>query len=156
MMEMEQIFFSGTFGGELLSLAAAKVVLEKHLNEDISGQLNHIGGNLKECLEEIISENNLDNVLQLSGHPSWTFLNWKPTSLYSTDVLKTFFMQEMFEKGVLVLNSHNVSIAMDKRITKTLLHKYELVLKTIKKNIEEETLLQNLRVQPLEPLFKVR
>lgn len=156
MMEMEQIFFSGTFGGELLSLAAAKVVLEKHLNEDISGQLNHIGGNLQECLDKIISENNLDNVLQLSGHPSWTFLNWKPTSLYSTEVLKTFFMQEMFEKGVLVLNSHNVSIAMDKRITKMLLHKYELVLKTIKKNIEEETLLQNLRVQPLEPLFKVR
>jgi len=156
MMEMEQIFFSGTFGGELLSLAAAKVVLEKHLNEDISGQLNNIGGNLKECLEEIISENNLDNALQLSGHPSWTFLNWKPTSLYSTDVLKTFFMQEMFEKGVLVLNSHNVSIAMDKRIIKMLLHKYELVLKTIKKNIEEETLLQNLRVQPIEPLFKVR
>ena len=27
-MEMEQIFFSGTFGGELLSLAAAKSVLE--------------------------------------------------------------------------------------------------------------------------------
>ena len=27
MLEMEEIFFSGTFGGELLSLAAAKVVL---------------------------------------------------------------------------------------------------------------------------------
>ena len=30
MSEMKEIFFSGTFGGELLSLAAAKVVLKKH------------------------------------------------------------------------------------------------------------------------------
>jgi len=156
MMEMEEIFFSGTFGGELLSLAAAKVVLEKHLNQDIAGQLSQIGGHLLKSLNKIISENDLERVLQITGHPSWTFLNWKPTSLYSTDVLKTFFMQEMFEQGVLVLNSHNVSTALDKDISKTLLDKYESVLISIKKNIEDKTLLQNLRVEPLEPVFKVR
>ena len=32
MLEMEKVFISGTFGGELLSLAAAKVVLQKHIN----------------------------------------------------------------------------------------------------------------------------
>ena len=40
MMEMEEIFFSGTFGGELLSLTAAKVVLQRHLAEDVCGKLD--------------------------------------------------------------------------------------------------------------------
>jgi glutamate-1-semialdehyde 2,1-aminomutase len=39
MMEMEQIFFSGTFGGELLSLAAAKYVLDRVASENIPMQL---------------------------------------------------------------------------------------------------------------------
>ena len=43
MMEMEEIFISGTFGGELLSLAAARHVLERFQNEDIALQLAENG-----------------------------------------------------------------------------------------------------------------
>ena len=39
MKEMENIFFSGTFGGELLSLAAAKTVIQMHLDYEITKDL---------------------------------------------------------------------------------------------------------------------
>lgn len=156
MMEMEEIFFSGTFGGELLSLSASKIVLQKHLNEDVSGQLASIGGRLKERLESIILENDLTAVLELTGHPSWVFLNWKPTSEYSIDVIRTYFMQEMFNAGVLVLGSHNVSLAFKENIIDELVKKYESVLSLIANNIRASTIMDKLSVEPLAPLFKLR
>ncbi len=79
MKEMEEIFFSGTFGGELLSLAAAKVVLEKHKKMDIAAILTEKGENLRKGVESMIVRNNLQNVLTLSGRPTWVFLKWTPT-----------------------------------------------------------------------------
>lgn len=156
MMEMEEIFFSGTFGGELLSLAAAKVVLEKHKDGDVSEQLNAIGSKLRDRVEEVINRNSMGTILQLSGHPSWIFLNWKATPEYSVDVLKTFFMQEMFEVGILILGSHNISLAFNDEVIEEIVSKYEGVLTTMGNEIKSGTLREKLRVDPIEPLFRVR
>jgi glutamate-1-semialdehyde 2,1-aminomutase len=156
MMEMEEIFFSGTFGGELLSLAAAKVVLNKQLNEDVCGQLASIGSNLRQKIDQVIAQNGLSTVLKFSGHPSWIFLNWKQTDSYSIEVLKTYFMQEMFKKGVLVLNTHNVSLELNQKLCDEVLEKYGSVLALMAQHISENTLLDNLQVKPLNPLFRIR
>ena len=156
MMEMEEIFFSGTFGGELLSLAAAKIVLQKHRNEDVSKKLSAIGGTLRNRVEDAIIKNNLSSILELSGHPSWVFLNWKPTPNYSVAVIKTFFMQEMFNSGILVLGSHNVSLAFTNEVIEEVILKYEYVLSILAHAISEGLLMEKLRVSPLEPLFRLR
>ncbi len=156
MREMEEIFFSGTFGGELLSLAAAKVVLERHKNEDVTGNLTEKGENLRNEVELMIQKNNLQNVLTLSGHPTWVFLNWTPTDQYSVDELKTFFMQEMFQKGVLVLNAHNISLAFGRKELQIVLKAYSETLQNLSSAIKSRTLREKLLVEPLVPLFKVR
>jgi glutamate-1-semialdehyde 2,1-aminomutase len=156
MKEMEEIFFSGTFGGELLSLAAAKVVLERHKKYDISSSLAEKGENLKQAVEDIIRENNLHHILTLSGHPTWVFLNWVPTDKYSVNELKTFFMQEMFERGVLILNTHTVSLAFGKKELQIVLRAYSETLRNLAEAISSQTLSEKLLVEPLTPLFKVR
>ena len=156
MKEMEDIFFSGTFGGELLSLAAAKVVLEKHKKQDVSSKLASIGNELMVKVEEIIRDCRLEKVLNLSGHPTWIFLNWTATEEYSVEELKTFFMQEMFQRGVLILNTHNVSLAFGKKDFKVILNAYSATLQAISQAIEQGNLRERLLVKPLVPLFKVR
>ncbi len=156
MKEMEEIFFSGTFGGELLSLAAAKVVLEKHKKQDVSSKLASIGNELMVKVEEIIRDCRLEKVLNLSGHPTWIFLNWTATEEYSVEELKTFFMQEMFQRGVLILNTHNVSLAFGKKDFKVILNAYSATLQAISQGIEQGNLRERLLVKPLVPLFKVR
>ena len=156
MKEMEEIFFSGTFGGELLSLAAAKVVLEKHKKMDIAGILTEKGENLRKGVESMIVRNNLQNVLTLSGHPTWVFLNWTPTDQYSVDELKTFFMQEMFQRGVLILNAHNISLAFGRKELRIVLKAYSETLQNLSSAIKSRTLREKLLVEPLVPLFKVR
>lgn len=156
MLEMEEIFFSGTFGGELLSLAAAKKVLELHEKNDICEELNSIGSKINNEVNALINQYELNSILSLSGHPSWTFLNWKPSDKYSVSELKTFFMQEMISRGVLILNTHNVSTALRKRDITKVINAYSHTLSLIATALSLGDLDQRLKVPPLVPLFKIR
>lgn len=156
MMEMENIFFSGTFGGELLSLAAAKEVLTLHMTDLVAPKLENTGIELVGHINAIIEDLRLGDVLKLTGHPSWTFLNWHPIDPFSQNAIKTYFLQEMFKEGILILNTHNLSTAFNKKEVQKLKHAYEKVLSRLELNLRKGSLLQNLKVEPLVPLFKVR
>jgi glutamate-1-semialdehyde 2,1-aminomutase len=156
MLEMEKVFVSGTFGGELLSLAAAKVVLQKHINEDVCGDLAEKGNILAESTINAINENKIDSVISLSGHPTWKFINWKSVSNYSAQEIKTYFMQEIFQEGILVLGTHNITQAHNKKIVNKIADSYYRIFKKIRYVLENENLREELKVQPLVPLFKVR
>ena len=156
MMEMEEIFFSGTFGGELLSLAAAKSVLELHINREVISQLEQIGLDLRNRVNSAVSQTDTQELLSLSGHPTWIFLNWREIDGYSADLLKTYFMQEMFQKGILILGTHNVNLAHTQRNLEKIEESYLSVLSSISNGIKQGDLQSKLRVAPLRPLFKVR
>ena len=155
MREMENIFFSGTFGGELLSLAAANVVLGMHQKDEISPRLNKYGEELSEDLQKLIDQADMSGLLEIKGHPTWKFLEWKDGSEFTAPELKTFFMQEMFRSGILILSTHNVTLAHNKKIRGVIISKYERVLTLMKKAISEGNLKDKLEVMPLKPLFKV-
>ncbi len=156
MMEMEQIFFSGTFGGELLSLAAAKVVLIKHKTQDICKEISEIGSNISNRIDVILKDLELESVLSLSGHPSWRFLNWRATDEFSVNQLKTYFMQEMFQQGILILGTHNITLAHNLKAQETIVNSYENTLRDLKESMDQKSLKEDLLVNPLPPLFKVR
>jgi glutamate-1-semialdehyde 2,1-aminomutase len=156
MMEMENIFFSGTFGGELLSLAAANEVLDQYANEDLPRKLSAIGESLAVRVENIVDELKLNHTLELSGHATWKFLNWHETAGYSVNEIKTYFMQEMFDNGVLVLGSHNINLMHTPRVIDRISNTYREVLSKLSQALGAGTLRQQLKVSPLEPLFKVR
>jgi glutamate-1-semialdehyde 2,1-aminomutase len=156
MMEMEQIFFSGTFGGELLSLAAAKSVLELQMNHEVAPQLRQIGANLQDRVNSAISQTKTNHLLTLSGDPTWMFLNWNGTEGYPPELLKTYFMQEMFQQGVLLLGTHNVNLAHSQKHLNKLEESYLSTLESISTGIIRDNLKSKLRVSPLKPLFQVR
>ncbi len=156
MKEMENIFFSGTFGGELLSLAAANVVLAMHQRNTVSPNLFEAGEDLSNKLQELIIETEMTEVLKVKGHATWKFLDWSESAGYSPLEIRTFFMQEMFRRGLLILGTHNVSLAHNTKTRKKILETYSEVLSLIRSNLVNETLRMNLRVKPLQPLFRVR
>lgn len=156
MLEMENIFFSGTFGGELLSLAAAKAVISMHMESDISAQLASIGSAISNGIEKIVRENKMENLLKLSGHPSWKFLNWSQSNGFNEKIIKTFFMQEMLKRGILVLSTHNVSLSIKEKHIQRILNTYGEVLSIVNKSIVNETIMDKLKATPIETLFKIR
>jgi len=156
MQKVEDIFFSGTFGGETLSLAAASKIIDKYKKEQVIEHFSEVGSYLLEKLNQLINDKNLGDIFRTSGHPSWSFLHIKEQEKYNTFEIKTFFLQEMFKRGILTLGSHNISFSHTKEIVDQLLDVYTEVLPMVKENIKNQTLLENIQGDVLQPLFTVR
>ena len=156
MNEMEEIFFSGTFGGELISLTAAKYVLELFKRVDVSARLAEIGNAICKDVADIVTELDLNSVMSISGHPTWKFYNWLDSEFNTSWELKTLFMQEIFQESVFVATTHNVSLAMDEEVQSLVRSSYRNALEKVAKSISRNSVKDDLKVQPLKPLFKVR
>lgn len=156
MKEMDKIFFSTTFGGEMVSLSAAEAVLKILIKNDFTKTLADKGKYLSNEIEKLILERGLESRIGFSGHDSWRFINWRENSDYSNAEIRTYFLQEMFELGLLVLNSHNVSCAITKRQLDKVIEIYDDFFDKFEHDLESNNLKQHLKVRPLVPLFKIR
>jgi glutamate-1-semialdehyde 2,1-aminomutase len=153
---MEDIFFSFTFGGETLSLAAAFATMTKLQKEPVIETLWTQGRKVADGTKALIEKHNLDDVLSVSGKECWSFLVFKDVDIYSQWEIKTFFLQEVFERGILATGSHNMSYAHSDDDVAWLLEVYDEVFGNIKQVIVEKNLDKWLRTKPLVPLFKIR
>jgi len=154
---MEEVFFSFTFGGETLSLAAALTTMTKLQQEPVVKTLWEQGRKVKKGVNTLIRKHNLGNVLSITGKDCWSFLIFKDTDVYSQWELKTLFLQEVFARGVLTLGTHNMSYAhSDEDITR-LLNIYNEVFELLKEIIKKKNVMDKwLKTEPLVPLFKIR
>jgi glutamate-1-semialdehyde 2,1-aminomutase len=156
MMLMEEVFFSFTQGGETLSLAAAKATIGKICREPVIETVAKRGERLVAGLSRLIAERKLGDLLTVSGHPSWSFLNIADTPKTTSWATKTLFLQEMFARGILILGSHNISYAHSEADIDRLLAVYDEVLPFLHQAAVEGRTDEHLKVRPLQPLFRVR
>jgi len=153
---MEEVFFSFTFGGETLSLAAALTTMTKLQQEPVIKTLWEQGRKIKKGVNALIKKHNLENVLSITGKDCWSFLIFKDTDVYSQWELKTLFLQEVFARGVLTIGTHNMSYAHSDEDISKLLKVYDEVFGVIKDIVEKKSLDKRLQTKPLVPLFKIR
>jgi glutamate-1-semialdehyde 2,1-aminomutase len=151
----KEVFFSGTFGGELLSLTAANVVLDKVKDGRVIPELYRVGQAIQEGLMSEISHKKYEFV-NLSGNPTWTFLNWTLSSDALQNQVKTYFLQEMFKRGILVLSTNNITTTLSQKDIRKILTAYAEVFEAISQALERDSLDALLECQPIVPLFKVR
>lgn len=155
MMLMEEIFFSGTFGGELLSLAAANVVLDRMALGQPTDALARIGAELGHRVQGVLDDLEID-FLTISGHPSWLFLNWHIEDAERLAEAKTLFLQENLRQGVLVLGTHDVTTTFTDEDMDRITDSYGRALEKIKSGLETGTVRSMLECEPIRPLFKLR
>ncbi len=153
---MEEIFFSFTFGGETLSLAAANATMTKLQEEPILETMKNQGLKIIQGVEKLLVENELQDVVSITGHPSWSFLNFNDIAPYTIWEIKTLFLQEMFSRGILILGTHNMNYCHSDEDISILLNAYGEVFTIIRKAIDDKSLDKLLRCTPLEPLFRLR
>ena len=153
---MEEVFFSFTFGGETLSLAAALATMTKLQVEPVVAHMRKQGEKILKGTQALIEKHEAGDILSVSGHPNWSFLNTKDAEPYTSWELKTLYMQELFERGILGYGTHNLSYSHTDADVETLLQAYDEVFALLAKAVREKTLPQLLKCEPLQPLFKVR
>jgi glutamate-1-semialdehyde 2,1-aminomutase len=153
---MEEIFFSFTFGGEALSLAAAKATLTKLRTKPIIATMAQRGAEIVVGTRQIIDGNGLADVFAVSGHPTWSFLRLFDARGHSAFEIKTILMQELHQRGILSVGTHNISYAHSPADVAALTGAYGEILPEIGKLLDSGTLKKAMRGAPLVPLFKLR
>ncbi|MBL8252294.1 MAG: aminotransferase class III-fold pyridoxal phosphate-dependent enzyme [Candidatus Competibacter sp.] len=153
---MEEIFFSFTFGGETLSLAAALATMRKIQEQPVIETLHRQGEKIVIGLKSLIEVHGLNRVFSVAGLPVWSFLLIQDTDRYSQWQIKSLLLQEMFARNVLIIGTHNMSYAHTDEDASKLLAVYAEILPIIRDALDGSHLERLLRCQPLEPLFKVR
>lgn len=156
MSMLDEVFFSFTYGGELLSIAAALEVIDKLEREGGLSLIEQRGERLKAGLTELLDEYQLNDVLQVTGHGSWSFLLFKildETELY---LWKTLFMQETLAQGLITLGSHNLTLSHDDDIIDQVLECYGRVFQVLLQAKQTSDIRSRLQTEPLTPLFSVR
>jgi glutamate-1-semialdehyde 2,1-aminomutase len=156
MMLMEEVFFSFTFGGEMLSLAAAKAVLNKLQREPVVDRIAALGNRLSAKLETLVTENQLSDLFAVKGHPSWKFLIINDARGVNAFDVKTLLMQELHQRGFLFVGGHNINYAHSEGDIDALIAAYAEILPMIGAAASRGDMHAHLRCDPLVPLFKVR
>jgi glutamate-1-semialdehyde 2,1-aminomutase len=106
--------------------------------------------------QALLTRHGLEDVFSFSGHPTWSFLNIKEARGATAFEIKTLWMQEILERGILSVGTHNVNYAHTDADIDRLLAVYEEVLPYIGSVLNQGSLRQVLRCEPLVPLFKLR
>lgn len=156
MQLMEEVFFSFTFGGETLSLAAALSTMHKLRCEPVLATIAQRGRSLMKGLSAIIDGHGAGGFLTVSGHPAWSFLNIKDAGSCTSYGLKTLLEQELFAAGYLGYGTHNICLAHSEADVAGLLRAYEGIVSKMVDSVANDALEDHLRCLPLEPLFKIR
>lgn len=153
---MEEVFFSFTMGGETLSLAAAKAALTKLKTEPVIATIRARGERLLAGLRHLIRRHEVAPFLSGSGDPTWSFLNFADCDGTTAIELKTLWLQEILDRGIFSLGTHNLSYAHREADIDRLLAVYDEVFPRLREAVQNRAVRQYLRCEPLVPLFKMR
>lgn len=156
MREMEDVFISGTFGGEALSLAAAIATIDKMEREPVIEKLWHLGSTLADGVAALTAKHGLAELISLVGRAPWKIIAVKDHPTARKEAIKTLFIHEMVHSGVLFLASHNVCYAHDGDDVATVLAAWDRALSKVAAELATEQLEARLPCPAVEPVFKVR
>jgi len=114
MRKFDDVFYSTTYGGETLSLAAGMAVVDELLQKDIVKHCWNIGQQIKDGLNKIAKDISLD--VEWRGLPVRGAITFSETDRYSKKLLHSIFLQECIKQGImfgpgesLICYSHNDS-----------------------------------------------
>jgi glutamate-1-semialdehyde 2,1-aminomutase len=157
MKEMEEIFFSSTFGGEALSLAASIATIKKMRSQNVLDAIWARGKSLADGLRALIAKHKLSNVIAVNGVPSWTLLGFSNGPNGSTkEAVKTLLMIELLRRGVLTAGSHNICFAHDETDAAHVLAAYDQALAAVADAIDAGDIEKRLGGPAIKPVFVVR
>ena len=148
----KDVFFFTTFGGEALSLAAAKATINELKEKNVPAYLAKQGKKLKDGYNKIAEELNM---------PYTKCIGYECRSLMTFDAsagnpleMKSLVQQEMIKRGILWGGFHNMSFSHTDDDVEYTLKVYRDVLPILKEAVDEKNVLGYLKGEPVEPVFR--
>ena len=156
MREMEEVFFSSTFGGDAVGLAASVATIRKMQREPVIEHLWRVGALVSGNTRAGIAQHGLGGAVALGGKPPWSMLQFRDTPRATQWEVKSLYLQEMLKRGILTAGAHNMSYSHSEADVGQLAEAQEAAFATIAAALDAGDVRARLAGPPIEPIFKVR
>lgn len=148
----KDVFFYTTFGGEALSLAAAKATINFMKKHNVQERLAETGKKLIDGYNAIAEKLEMPYT-KCSGYPCRSIVTFDQSAGNPLEV-KSLVQQEMIKRGILWGGFHNVAYSHSDEDVAYILKVYEEVLPILKKAVDEGNVKGYLKGEPVEPVFR--
>lgn len=146
------VFFFTTFGGETLSLAAAKAVINEISEKDVTSYISLQGAKLKNGYNEIASNLGM-HYTKCKGMNARSIITFDQFAGNQLEI-KTFLQQELIKKGIIWSGFHNISFSHSNDDIEYTLNAYREILPVLAEAIEENNLKHLIKGKIIEPVFR--
>jgi len=154
MQEFAEIFFSFTFGGECLSLAAAKATLHELRTKPVHEHLWRLGRRLRDGCIKLVEESGLEDVAEVSGLPPRVMVAFKDAGGADSLAVKSLFQQEAIKRGVLYSGQHFMCYIHTDADIDYMLEAYHDALAIVKQAVGVRAVEQRLEGTKVQPVFR--
>jgi glutamate-1-semialdehyde aminotransferase len=152
MKEFEKVFFSTTFGGEAVSLAAALATIKTMEREPVHKHIWELGDYFREEFHKIAKETG--DLVSLEGNAPRSGFVFKETRGYKPLDLKSLFLQETITRGILFGGPIFITYSHTKKdIDKTIRICHE-ALTIVREAVENKDLDKRMRGKKIGVVFR--
>lgn len=148
----DEVFFFTTFGGEALSLAAAKATITEMKEKKVIPYLYSIGNKLINGYNKLADALGLDYTKAI-GYGYRSMVSFNETA-GNPLILKSYMQQELIKRGILWSGTHNISFSHTMDDIQYTLAAYCEVLAMLKDAVKNDTVGSQLRGEPIKPTFR--
>lgn len=157
MRGMEDIFFSATFGGETLSLAAAIATIDKLERTNAIERTKAMAARLAEGTSARLAERGLDARFTIGGPQWWPRVGVLEAAPTTPAIASSLLQQELIDAGVLMGASLNLCLAHDdETVIAETLTAWDRASEAVAAAFNDSDPARHLRGRPIEPIFQVR
>jgi glutamate-1-semialdehyde 2,1-aminomutase len=146
------VFFFTTFGGEALSLAAAKATIREIRERNVPAALHAQGRRIREAYNAAAAELGMAYT-HCAGMDCRTLVTFDPHAGNPLEV-KSLLQQELFKRGILWGGSHNMSFSHTDADIAYTIEAYRSALPVVREAVQSGTVGRFLKGIPVDPVFR--
>jgi glutamate-1-semialdehyde aminotransferase len=154
MKEMEEVFFSFTFGGEALSLAASLATIKEMEEKRVLEHIWRQGAKLQEGYNRIAGGLGLMDYTRMTGYPPRPIASFFPAEGMDPLEMKSLVQQELLKRGILWAAYHAISFSHSEEDIDRTLEAFAEALEILRGAIKAKNIRKYLQGPPVKPVFR--
>ena len=149
-----EVFFSFTFGGETLALAAAVATITELCGKQVIPHLWEQGQRLQDGHNVLAKEYRISQFTECIGLPPRTVVTFRDEDGNESLVLKSLFQQECVKRGILFSGGHNLCFSHSPADIDYTLRVYRTAMEIMADAIGKKNVAERLEGDPVQPVFR--
>ena len=154
MKHFDETFFSFTFGGEALSLAAAQATMKEIAEREVIPHLWEQGRKLQDGVNVLAREFDVERFVRCIGMAPRTVVTFTDQSGRESLLIKSLFQQECLKRGVLFSSGHNLCFSHSADDIEYTLRVYRAAMEIVGEAIRQDKVSERLEGKPVQPVFR--